>query len=387
MSTLNPLEQKARSSFIKGLLIATIIGLAIIAFLAYQIYSLNQKEQMRLNAQKKVLILKQNVSSGELLTSDMFTVKAIDGDAVPSTATNAFQKIQDHFYSDDNGNQIVTYYNQEQQKDVKYLKFASESDATKETLAELHSDDGENYYYMSGTKSEGSQENGMTIYYITGDTRVDVKMNASPMVAKIDLDKNTVMTTEMVTASDQLSTDDLREQEISSVVLPTDLNDDDVVDIRLRMPDGRDYLVVSKKTVTIPSVGDTKSSSTMMVKLKENEILTLSCATVEAYQMAGSKLYALKYTDPGTQGRASVTYIPSVETLQLIQSDSNILQTARNSLISYYNNNRDIRNSINNQINSTLADERKTAVQSGTSSETTTLTTQRQEYVQSVENN
>ena len=58
MSTLNPLEQKARSSFIKGLLIATIIGLAIIAFLAYQIYSLNQKEQMRLNAQKKVLILK-----------------------------------------------------------------------------------------------------------------------------------------------------------------------------------------------------------------------------------------------------------------------------------------------------------------------------------------
>ena len=120
---------------------------------------------------------------------------------------------------------------------------------------------------MSGTKSEGSQENGMTIYYITGDTRVDVKMNASPMVAKIDLDKNTVITTEMVTASDQLSTDDLREQEISSVVLPTDLNDDDVVDIRLRMPDGRDYLVVSKKTVTIPSVGDTKSSSTMMVKL------------------------------------------------------------------------------------------------------------------------
>ena len=103
--------------------------------------------------------------------------------------------------------------------------------------------------------------------------------------------------------------------------------------------------------------------------------------------MAGSKLYALKYTDPGTQGKASVTYIPSVETLQLIQSDSNILQTARNSLISYYNNNRDIRNSINNQINSTLADERKTAVQSGTSSETTTLTTQRQEYVQSVENN
>ena len=256
MSTLNPLEQKVRSSFLKGLMIATIIGLAIIMFLAYQIYTFKTNEKKRLDAQKKVLVLKQNVSSGEILTSEMFTTVAVDGDVVPSTATKAYTDMQEHFYSDDDGNEMVTYYNEQQQKDITYLKIAAESDATKETIAELHTDDdGQNYYYMSGQKSEGSVENGKTIYYITGDTQVDVKLEKSPMIAKIDLDKNTVITTSMIVASDEPITKDLRTQEISSVVLPTDLADDDVIDIRLRMPDGRDYLVVSKKTVTIPSVG------------------------------------------------------------------------------------------------------------------------------------
>ncbi len=387
MSTLNPLEQKVRSSFLKGLMIATIIGLAIIMFLAYQIYTFKTNEKKRLDAQKKVLVLKQNVSSGEILTSEMFTTVAVDGDVVPSTATKAYTDMQEHFYSDDDGNEMVTYYNEQQQKDITYLKIAAESDATKETIAELHTDDdGQNYYYMSGQKSEGSVENGKTIYYITGDTKVDVKLEKSPMIAKIDLDKNTVITTSMIVASDEPITKDLRTQEISSVVLPTDLADDDVIDIRLRMPDGRDYLVVSKKTVTIPSVGDTLSSSTMVLNLKENEILTLSCATVEAYQMSGSMLYAVKYANPGTQEKAAITYIPSVETLQLIQSDANILKTAKNSLIAYYNNYSEIRKSIDSQINSTLEEERKTAVQSGTSSETSTLSSQRQEYVQSMEN-
>ena len=58
MAPLNPLEQKARSSFIKGVLIASIIGIAIIAFLAYQIYNMKQTEQARLNAQKNSACIK-----------------------------------------------------------------------------------------------------------------------------------------------------------------------------------------------------------------------------------------------------------------------------------------------------------------------------------------
>ena len=385
MATLNPLEQKARSSFIKGILIASVIGIAIIAFLAYQIYTMQQEEKERLAGQKKVLVLNQDVTSGELLTSDMFTSMKVDAETVPSTAVDAYNKLQANFYMDEKGNQIVTYYSQEQQKSVQYIKLADLSDSTKETISEIQVDEYGNYYYMTGTTSEGSVENGKTIYYVTGTTKNTLNMIEAPFVAKFDLDKNTVVTTGMISAYDQLPTTDLREQEVSAVVLPTDLSDNDVVDIRLRMPDGKDYLVVSKKTVTIPTVGDTKSSSTMSIDLKESEILTLSCATVEAYEMTGSMLYAVKYTDPGTQEKATTTYIPSVETLQLVNSDNNIVKTARDALVAYYNNNRFIRNSIDNQINSTTPDERKAQVQTGTSTETSTLSTQRQEYVQAIQ--
>ena len=72
---------------------------------------MKQTEQARLNAQKNVLVLNQNVSSGEILTSDMFTKKSIDGDAVPSTAVKAYSTLQESFYSDEDGNEMITYYN------------------------------------------------------------------------------------------------------------------------------------------------------------------------------------------------------------------------------------------------------------------------------------
>ena len=38
-STMNPLERKARASFIKGFFIALLIGILIIAFLALQLFN------------------------------------------------------------------------------------------------------------------------------------------------------------------------------------------------------------------------------------------------------------------------------------------------------------------------------------------------------------
>ena len=40
--------------------------------------------------------------------------------------------------------------------------------------------------------------------------------------------------------------------------------------------------------------------------LSEDEILTMSGATVEAYQATGSKLYAVKYVEPGSCIFASI---------------------------------------------------------------------------------
>ena len=63
------------------------------------------------------------------------------------------------------------------------------------------------------------------------------------------------------------------------------------------LPNGQDFIVVSKKEVTIPVVGGTDSSDTLNVNLSEDEILHMSSAIVDAASLNGAKLYATKYTD------------------------------------------------------------------------------------------
>ena len=376
MSTLNPLEQKARSSFIKGILVAAVIGAIIIGFLGMQIYQMNGKEKQRLAGQKSVKVLSRDITSGELITADMFKTLKLDADAVPNGATDASQTLDTYQLQDDNGNEIVTRDVEETdqttgQKNTvtkKYIKFNQEGDDGQEVLSEVFQD-------VAGT-----------YYYLTSDNqRIDIKMTETPLVSKIDLGANSVVTSSMFTAYNEATTDDLREEEYASLVLPTTLQTGNTIDVRLRLPDGRDYVVLSKKKVTIPTVGDSLSSSSIIVKVKENEILTMSAAIVEAYKIEGSKLYAIKYVEPGMQDAATSTYVPSSDVLKLIQDDPNIVQAAKNQLIYYYNNNYDkFRTGIQNALNAEDETTRDAQGKSGTQTEASTLATQRQQYLQSM---
>ncbi len=54
----------------------------------------------------------------------------------------------------------------------------------------------------------------------------------------------------------------------------------------------------------------TKSiGNTVWLNLTEDEILNMSCAIVEAFQIPGSKLYATKYTEPGMQDAATPKHL------------------------------------------------------------------------------
>lgn len=69
--------------------------------------------------------------------------------------------------------------------------------------------------------------------------------------------------------------------------------------------------------------------------------------------MKGSELYATKYTDPGNQAKSTPTYPVSKETMELINNDSNIIETAKNALWSRYNT--DQRNgNLNNNLNKNI---------------------------------
>ena len=372
MAALNPLEQKARSSFIKGFVIAFLIGILVAGFLGMQLYKMVGEEKQRLDAQKNVVVINQDVSSGELLTEDMFTTKKVDPDIAQSGAVDAYSKLAAYFLSDKNGNRIDTQIDKNNKKKM-VITIAAEENQPNKGQYEVLTDENGSYYYKT----------------TSGDTKY-IELADTALVAKIDLNKNTVMSADMIEDSNEKTTDDLREQEYNMITLPTDLKDDDVIDIRLRIPSGEDYIVQSKKKVKLvgTGTGDDASnySNTISIKQTEGDIVLMSAAIVDAYRMKGCKLYAVKYTDPGLQNEAQLTYIPSTETEYLIQRDPNIVDKAKAALIQYFNNNNDnvVRGRIVNSINKENEESQKTAVESGTSSEISEQQSERKQYLQSL---
>lgn len=138
--------------------------------------------------------------------------------------------------------------------------------------------------------------------------------------AKIALLSGTPITEAMIHEGEP-TTADLRHKEVSTIVLPTDLKAEDVVDIRITFPNGLDYIVLSKKKV------EKLLSPTMWITLDEQEILTLSSAVVDAYIHQAS-IYAITYVEPQMQDKAIPNYPVNVDVQKLIKSDPNIIKVA-----------------------------------------------------------
>ncbi len=311
MATMNPLERKARNSFIKGLVIAGLIGLIGIIVLVIILVRMRGEEQARLDAQKNVYVLRTDVQSGTILTQDMFTTVGADATVAPTDALTA---------------------------------------STFATMA------------------------------------YDEEGNELQVVAKIDIAAKTIVTSNMLTTSDNINTDDVREEEYNMISLPSDIETGDTVDVRLRMPDGTNYIVVSKKKVTVLDEGGIPSLNTISLELSEGEILMMSSAIVESYILEGSRLYLTRYVEPGMQAGAITNYVPSGDVQNLIAQDPNIVNEAKQELINRINSYGTLnRTNINDELNTLEPDERADAVSTGTSSEISDAQDARQSYLDSMQ--
>ena len=93
----NPMQKKARNSFILGVLITFIIMALIVAYLFLQMKKL-QDEQAKMAANYvKVCILKSDVVSGQIITSDLITTKEVDKNTVPSNGTATITNLTNYF--------------------------------------------------------------------------------------------------------------------------------------------------------------------------------------------------------------------------------------------------------------------------------------------------
>ena len=94
----------------------------------------------------------------------------------------------------------------------------------------------------------------------------------------------TVITSDMVKVKGELEKD-VRKVEYNTISLGSQLESGKYVDIRLRLPSGGDYIVVSHKKIEIPTIEGVASLNTLWLELSETEILSLNCALVESYKI------------------------------------------------------------------------------------------------------
>ena len=291
----NPMQRKARNSFILGMFITLIITGSIIGLLVFKLININKENKEKEQGLKNAYVLVTDIKSGDSIKLENLKKVDIETNIIPS--------------------------------------------------------------------------NAITISQIEENT-----------IAKIDLKTGTILSSDMITNSDDKTTNDTRVQEYNMILLPSQINTNEYVDIRLRLPSGLDYIVVSKKKIEIPQVLGVASESTFSVKLNESETQTMSSAIVESYIMEGSILYVAKYVEPGIQGSSVPTYVPSTAVQEAIRQNSNITVEARNALVTRFNESITTRNSINSVLN-TYNDKSKENVEKSVEEEVNKAMQERKKYL------
>lgn len=363
----NPMQRKARNSFLLGMLVMLLIAGVIIAFLFMQLMAKTQKEQEQLKASVKAYVLNQDVSSGQVITTDMLTMQTVNKTLVPSNATSDISLIENYALQDKAGNDIYTKYDSDNNPQL-WLKIDN-------TEYRIFQEENDNYYIDKNKRNNSNTEN-----------KEYLELNSVPLVAKVTMKANTLITTELLSKSDNIVQNDIRKQEYNMLVLPMDLQTGDYVDIRIMLPSGQDYIVVSKKEVEIPDINGVSSEDTIWLNLSEDEILHMSCAIIDAYQINGSKIYATKYTEAGMQEAATPTYPINASTSALLRSDPNIIQKAMNEIASRYNNSNgaELRNNYINSAISNQGDQAQSNLESNMQESITNSKNSRKEYLDSL---
>lgn len=292
---VNPMQKKARNSFLLGMII-TLIVCAIIGVILYiAVIGPENKESKEKGTATKAYALNRDVKSGQEITADMLSP-------------------------------INTYSNLIPQ----------------------------NYIDSTIVANVG---------------------NGKKVIAKVDLYKNTILTASTVTTEENTVTKDVRTMEYNMLTLPINLTIGDYVDIRITFPDGQDFIVIAKKEIK------NIQGNTVTFDMSEADIVMLNSAIVESYIMKASNIYIAKYVEPGMQEKAANTYVPTAEVIRLIETDSNIVSTAKNELTSRFDAN--IRSQMNSTVNQ-YSEQGLTNVEEGIQKQIEDAKKAREEYLSSL---
>ena len=367
----NPMQRKARNSFLLGMLLMLVITGVVIAFLAIMLMNRIKADNENKANMTNVYVLTQDVRSGDLITNDMIDTISVDRRLVPSNATSDVSLFINYAMQDKDGNEIIT-------KTVTEINESGKQE-----------NKNKNYIVIDGTEYEVKEDEAHpeNRYIVRNGENQYLDLVSVPLMAAVDMKKNTVLTTDFIEKGDNTTRDDVRTQEYNVVILPTDLATGDYIDIRLMLPNGQDFIVVSRKEVKIPEINGIPSEDTIWIDLAEDETLHMSAAIMDVAKINGAKLYATKYTNPGLQNAAEPTYIAGDETIRLLRSDPNIVTSAMEEISERYsrmnNENIKIRDTIQGAVN-TQGDQAQTNLETNMEESITKSKETRKDYLDSL---
>ncbi len=360
----NPMQRKARNSFLIGMISTLLVCVIIGGLLFFFLTNKDKKEEEERGLEQIAYVLNQDVKSGQIITPSMFSQITVYANMIPSNYIS---------------NQVVSELTT-QTVDGSILYSAQEGNGETVYYIEIDAQRGSQY------KTVGNQSNGKVKvkieqdaggYYRTtnANQKEYIQFLDVPVIAKVDLKANTILTSSVVSKSNQVTTDDVRYVEYNMLQLSTTLAEGDYIDIRLTLPNGQDLIVVSKKEIK------SLIGNTLGLELTEDEILMMESSIVEAYIMTASKLYAVQYVEPGMQGAAVKTYTPTDAVQNLIIANGNIKEEARNALASRFDPN--MRGYINREMGA-YEESRQTNLETGIQKEIEDAKAAREEYLSSL---
>lgn len=177
---------------------------------------------------------------------------------------------------------------------------------------------------QSGATIDSSMVKAVRMEYIPSNALTLGDISENQLKTKTALTSGVVLSGDMVYIVGQETRKDTRVQEYNMVTLPSKLENGNYIDIRLTLPSGQDYIVMSKKEVK------SCDTTTIWLEVSEDEIMMMNNAIIESYVMKGANLYATIYQEAGLQEAATPTYAMSAAVLETFSKSPNLLQEAIN---------------------------------------------------------
>lgn len=141
-------------------------------------------------------------------------------------------------------------------------------------------------------KGDVVYENNLVEHIINIDENSEIefleKQDIVGKELKLDIDKGSIIDQSIIHVQEKAD-DDLRLHMYSGIGLNSEILEGSVIDIRIKFPNGEDYVVTGQKKVV------KREEDNIFIFVNEEEILKLSCAQTDVSLYEGTKIYAVKY--------------------------------------------------------------------------------------------